>query len=188
MKFYPEHRFVNLIWGIEALHRKKYADKSPPETELKTKATVIRIIDQIEQSKDKKWLKGKLKNAHEPNLQQRIFEVLSVVPINLDTKKIRTFAMRCAELRNEISHFGSQRHGENYQEFMQELTKKSEALSVVYHMLILREIGIEGKVLQWWIYEGPHSYREKRTLAEGGLLDDTTLKPVTPTVAEGSSS
>ena len=23
MKFYPEHRFVNLIWGIEALHRKK---------------------------------------------------------------------------------------------------------------------------------------------------------------------
>jgi hypothetical protein len=73
MKFYPEHRFVNLIWGIEALHRKQYPDGSPTEAESKIKAKVKRIVEQIDLAKDKKWLENKLKNAHEPNLEQRIF-------------------------------------------------------------------------------------------------------------------
>jgi hypothetical protein len=86
--------------------------------------------------KDRNWLEERLKNAHEPNLEQRIFDVLSAVPIDLDSKKIRAFAKRCAELRNEISHFGSQRHGGNYRDFFQELSSKAEALSVTYHSLI----------------------------------------------------
>jgi hypothetical protein len=171
MKFYPEHRFVNLIWGLEALHRKKYPDTSPTDAEVKMKAKVARIVAQIKRTKDRNWLDDRLKNAHEPNLEQRIFDVLSAVPIDLDSKKIRAFAKRCAELRNEISHFGSQKHGGNYQDFFQELSNKAEALSVTYHSLILHEIGIEEDVLKWWIYEGPHSYKHKRLLAEGGLLD-----------------
>jgi hypothetical protein len=113
--------------------------------------------------------------------------VLSLVPINLDVEKVRTFSGRCAELRNEISHFGSQRHGENYQEFVQELTNKSEALSLVYHMLILHEIGIEEKVLKWWIYEGPHSYRSRMIFAKGGLVDKSALKPAASVGAGGLS-
>ena len=180
MKFYPEHRFVNLIWGLEALHRKKHPDAVPTEAERKMKVKVTRIVQQIKLAKDKKWLENKLKNAHEPSLEQRIFDVLSEVPINLEVDRIRSFAKRCADLRNEISHFGSQRHGENYQEFSLELTNKSEALSVVYHSLILHEIGIQEKILNWWIYEAPHSFRRKRALAEVGLLDAEALKPARP--------
>jgi hypothetical protein len=32
MKFYAEHRFVNLLWGMEALHRRKASDETPGET------------------------------------------------------------------------------------------------------------------------------------------------------------
>jgi ApeA N-terminal domain 1 len=170
MKFYPEHRFVNLIWGIEALHRKKYPPASPTSAELKLKAKVSRIVAQVKPARDKKWLEDRLKNAHEPSLEQRIFDVITSVPIRLDVKKIREFSKRCAELRNEISHFGAQRHGGNYTVFIHELMYKSEALSVVYHMLILHEIGIDATTLCWWIYDSHRSYREKRTLVEGGLL------------------
>jgi hypothetical protein len=185
MILYPEHRFVNLIWGIEALHRKKYPPASPTCAELKMKVKVSRIVAQVEPAKDKKWLEGRLKNAHEPSLEQRIFDVVTSVPIRLDVDKIREFSKRCAELRNEISHFGAQRHGGDYANFTQELMKKSEALSVVYHMLILHEIGIDASTLCWWIYDGHHSYREKRTLVEGGLLDASILKPVSPSAPVG---
>jgi hypothetical protein len=171
MKLYPEHRFVNLIWGLEALHRKKHPETSPTEAEVKMKAKVARMVAQISRTKDRKWLEERLKNAHEPNLEQRIFDVLSTVPIGLDSKRIRAFAKRCAELRNQISHFGSQRHGANYGDFFQELTSKAEALSLVYHSLILHEIGIEEDVLKWWIYQSPHSSQHKRSLIDGGLVD-----------------
>ena len=170
MKFYPEHRFVNLIWGLEALHRKKHPDTAPTETETKLKK-VTRIVAQIARAKDRVWLEGKLKNAQEPNLEQRIFDVLSALPIDLDIKKVCAFAKRCAELRNGISHYGSQKHDGNYQDLFQELSNKADALSVAYHALILHEIGIEEDVLKWWIYQSPNSYQHKRTLAEGGLLD-----------------
>jgi len=183
MKFYVEHRFVNLIWGLEALHRKKHSGMSPAPAEVKLKAKIDRIVNQVKPAADRKWLEKRLKNAHELRLEQRIADVISGVPINLDVKNIRTCAKRCAELRNDISHFGSQRHGESYQEFVQELVKISEALAVVYHMLILYEIGIDEKTLNWWVYEGPRAYREKRALVEGGLLDANALKPAPPPVA-----
>ena len=75
----------------------------------------------------------------------------------------------------------------DYTDFVHELMKKSEAISVVYHMLILHEIGIDGTTLCWWIYEGFHSYREKRTLVEGGLLDASILKPASPPAPVGLS-
>jgi len=180
MKFYPEHRFVNLIWGIEALHRKKYSEATPTQTEMKIKDKVKRIIDQIELTKDKKWLKVQLRNACEPPLEKRIIDVIAEIPINLEEQKIKAFATRCAKLRNDISHFGSQRHGENYQEFVLEVTNKSDALAIIFHMLILHEIGIDEKILNWWIYEGFQSYRVKSVFVAAGLLDESVLKPASP--------
>lgn len=182
-KLYVEHRFVNLIWGIEALHRKKQAVATPAELHVKEK--VQRILDRIDLPKDKKWLANKLKNAHEPTLEQRICDVITTVPIGLDDNNIRIFSERCAKLRNDISHFGAERHGGSYKQFLDELRSKSEALSVVYHMLILHEIGIEEKTIKSWIYNGFKSYANKRYLVEAGLLDASALKPAPPPAAAG---
>jgi hypothetical protein len=57
MQLYPEHRFVNLIWGIEAFRRRKHPEF--PADEIKMKACII--IEQVSEKKDKKWLKGMLK-------------------------------------------------------------------------------------------------------------------------------
>ena len=70
MSLYVEHRFVNLIWGIEAFHRRKY----PASTTDPLKQKVDRILGQITAKKDKKWLSKRLENAHEPSLSERIFK------------------------------------------------------------------------------------------------------------------
>jgi ApeA N-terminal domain 1 len=175
VKLYIEHRFVNLIWGLEALHRRKPVAATAVEPRVKEK--VRRILSQIVLKKDRKWLDRHLELAQEPTLEQRMFDVITTVPIGLEHNRIRRFAKRCADLRNAVSHFGAQRHGGTYQQFLQELLKASDALSVIYHMLILHEIGIEQKLLNAWIYEGFRSYPNKRYLVAADLLDPGVLNP-----------
>jgi ApeA N-terminal domain 1 len=174
---YVEHRFVNLVWGLEAFHRRKYtASQTAP---LKQK--IDRILEQIGKNKDKKWLAKKLENAHEPSLGERIFETLSAVPLDFDTTRLRTFSDACAQLRNDISHFGGQRHdGVSYKEFAIDLNDKSEALDTLYQMLLLHEIGIDKKILKWWVFEGFRSYPIKVHLVKVGLLDKSAVDPKPP--------
>ena len=176
-RLYLEHRFVNLIWGLEAFHRKC---KPPGAAEAKIETKVARILAQVEEGTDKKWLTKRLKNAHEPTLEQRMFDVIKSVPLGLDDENIRGFARRCADLRNDISHFGADRHGRNYHAFLRELQIKSEALSIVYHMLILHEIGLQEATIKYWVYESFRAYIHKRYLSDAGLLVNIATKPESP--------
>jgi hypothetical protein len=131
-RFYPEHLFVNLIWGLEALHRKKQSN----DLGSKAKDRVARIVNLIDNDKDKKWLTKILINVHEPNLEQRLLEIMELVSINIDKAKLRQFGSRCAQIWNDISHFGEQRDGLPYDHFIKEVTYKARALSTLYHMII----------------------------------------------------
>jgi hypothetical protein len=55
--------------------------------------------------------------------------------------------------------------------------KKSRALSILYHMLILHEIGVDKKMFNCWIHEGFRSYPIKTAFVEVGLLDKSVLEP-----------
>src|SRR6185437_8031941 len=102
---YVENRFVNLVWGIEALHRRKSPAAEVP-TPLEEK--IARILGQIEQEKDRKWLERQLEHAAEPRLEARIFETFSGLPLGLEAEALRKFSAACATRRNRISHFGGQ--------------------------------------------------------------------------------
>lgn len=167
IKLYAEHRFVNLIWGIESLHRRK-APVSRIPSNLKNK--IQRILGQVTDMKDKSWLEKRLDHADEPALEQRIFETFQGLPLNLDAKRLRQFAADCARSRNDISHFGGQRQTGNYREFVASIDKKSNALSYLYHTLLLQEIGVDEKILRWGVYEGFRSYTIKSALIDVGLL------------------
>ena len=158
MSLYSEHRFVNLIWGIEAFHRKR--NSSEPPTSFTDK--VARIISQIGNKKDAKWLTGKLKRAHEPSLADRIAAVLKGLPIGFKSKAINKFAKKCADLRNDISHFGGNKEGGSYIDFVGNLEQYSRSLATLYQYLLLYEIGVDPKILNWWINEGFRSYVIKK--------------------------
>ncbi|WP_146014098.1 ApeA N-terminal domain 1-containing protein [Trinickia dabaoshanensis] len=169
MKLYVEHRFVNLIWGIESLHRKKNGRSSMP-TKLEQK--IQRILLQIEGEDDREWLEGRLRNVSEPSLQQRLFEIFRHLPFDFDRKRLNRFCEECARCRNDISHFGGQRHEGDYQNFVIDVAKKSEAIGYLYHALLLQEIGIDSALLRQWIFDGPKSFAVKYTLREVGLLPE----------------
>ncbi|WP_157637633.1 HEPN domain-containing protein [Burkholderia ubonensis] len=168
MKMYVEHRFVNLIWGLESLHRRKNKDKAK---ESKLDAKIQRILAQISGSDDKRWLKGQLKHSGEPSLKERLMDVLSALPLDFERKRMEAFCKSCADRRNDMSHFGGQREGSDYREFMIDLVRKSEALACLYHAVLLHEIGVDATLIKAALLEnGPNASRSKYAFREVGLL------------------
>lgn len=174
---YAEHQFVNLIWGTESIHR-----RNPIATQLpdKLQEKIQRILDNIERKKDRDWLATKLKHAGEPTLEQRIFETFSDLPIALDPVTLRVFCKACADRRNDISHFGGQRSEspDDYSKFLYDLVEKNEALSYLYHALLLHKIGLDSHKLKWWFSDGYKSTQIKRILERAGLtlIEEATEK------------
>jgi hypothetical protein len=173
-KMYIEHRFVNLVWGLEAFHRRRHTKR---EKTARTEK-INRIIEQV-WKRDQKWLSHVLKHADEPALEERLFDTLRSVPLNIEEERLRKFATDCARLRNDISHFGESRRAQSYNEFMIDTDTKSDALYTFYHMLLLQEVGIDSSILKWWVYEGFRSYPIKYRFVQAGLLDEAVLRPTT---------
>jgi hypothetical protein len=175
-QIYEEHRFVNLVWGIESLHRRR-ALPSDERSGLQKK--ISRIIGDLRRSADRKWLEQQLRHAGEPSLADRMFETLKVLPLTLEETRLRKFCIECADRRNDISHFGGQRQvggAADYNAFILDLSKKSEALSYLYHVLLLLEIGIDASILHRYAYKGFRSYPIKFALVDAGLLPEGALK------------
>lgn len=174
MDLYVQHRFGSLISGLEAFHRKKHG----PKKSTKTQKRIEEIIGKLADRKDKKDLAGWLKHTPELNLEGRIFEALGEVPLDLDRDRLRCFANGCARDRNAISHFGEHQDRERtHAEFMLALHKKNEALSYLFHLLILHEIGLDDTILRGWVNNGINSSHIKWTLVQVGLLPADTMKP-----------
>jgi hypothetical protein len=177
MLMYTEHRFIMLIWGLEAFHRKKHGAKRSTRTENR----IQQIIEKLTDPKDRRDLAKWLRYTPELNLEQRIFETISEVPLDLDRDRVRRFAIGCARDRNDMSHFGEHRDGERtYNEFLLAMHKKSEALSYLFHVLILHEIGLDGAILRRWVNEGFRSFHIKSALVEVGLLPADVIRPPVP--------
>lgn len=180
---YIENRFINLVSGIEGLHRRR----PPPSTPTALQEKIKRILGEITDAGDKKWLARQLRFAHEPSLGDRIFETLSKLPLGLEHKRLRTFARACNQLRNDISHYGGLRpepHSKGsvtYDEFLRRVSNASEALSILYQMLLLYEIGVSAERLKWWVSQGFYSFTIKTVFARVGLIDESEVK--TPVAA-----
>jgi hypothetical protein len=172
MSLYSEHRFVNLIWCVEAFHRTKYLTDPSSMTER-----IDTIVAQISDEKDKRLVRQRLKFAHEPALAARIFEIFNALPIDLEEKRLRAFAEACAAARNDISHYGAHRGLGSYSDFVLGLEKKSAALSTLCHCLLLHEIGVSEEILKNWVYKGWGAFRIKFHFVAVGLLDKDVLDP-----------
>ncbi len=173
VSLYEEHRFIMLMWGLESLHRRR---AEPARGSDKLQEKIHRILGRMEKGKDKQWLKRQLQHAGEPSLEQRIFEILEPLPLDLDQTKLRAFAKACADKRNEISHYGGRRHEGNYDNELEDLHKKSAALSNLYHLLLLRTIGIDEERLRAIAGRGLRSRSIKSSFVDVGLLPPEALK------------
>lgn len=168
VELYVEHRFVNLIWGLESLHR--ILNKDAPPTKLEMKAQ--RIIDQITLAKDRKWLEAKLEHSAEPSLAERLVECIKILPLNFTAESLRDFCNECAGKRNDISHFGGQRAPGGYGDFLGKVYSLNNALSNIYPAIILKLCGVNDALLLNMLSTGRASSRIRYTLNEVGLKID----------------
>jgi len=176
MKMFVEHRFVNLIWGLEAFDR-RVRTEAGIKTPLQLK--IDRILTQVTNARDNKWLARQLKHAGEPNLGQRLFDIFIKLPLRFDVDGLRNFCEKCAERRNDISHFGGRRSGgESYNDFIREIDKMTDAVASLYHLHLLNEIGIPHERLDFKINNNWPLSRMERGLREAGVLTPTEGEPL----------
>lgn len=169
IELFEEHRFVNLVWGLESLHRT--LNKDAPPTKLDAK--LQRIIDQVKLTKDKRWLKEKLQHSTEPSLAERLLECVSTLNLNISEASIRAFSIECANKRNDISHFGGQRSPGGYGEFLQKICNLNDALTYIYPAILLKQCGLTDSIIKNIFTAGRMASRIKQTLGNVGLQINT---------------
>jgi hypothetical protein len=162
---HPEHEFVNLVWAIESLHRNWQRETAESASMSEGKAKVEEILKRFTEPSDKKikkWLERKLKYAYEPALEQRIVDVFDRLPFTINPAQLKSFASRVQKRRNDISHEGGPRPGEDAESFRGEIHALAEALRYLFHALLLHEIGIAPDILL-------------KTLTQSGLAERNVL-------------
>lgn len=168
IELYNENRFMNMVWGLEAFHRSLGITAKNIRLENK----IQRIIQKIENKRDKRWLESSLKRSLEPNLSSRLESLFSLLPLRLDKSLVRSFSSTCARYRNDISHYGETKPFEQYDSFSRDLFAIQAALDILYHFLILKEIGVPEEKLLFIFESGFKSFSIRMVLWNAGLLKD----------------
>lgn len=172
---FSENKFMNLIWGLESLHRRS-SEGEVVVNELQEK--IQRILAKIDNNKDKRWLAGKLKNAGEPSLGERLDSLFREIPIKLDSKGLRSFADECAKLRNDISHFGGLRDkSDKYSDFINRLNLIMEIMPDMYHALLLHRIGLDEFLINYHFYQSPKSCQYRKIFQKLNILPEDMNLP-----------
>lgn len=162
VKLYAEHRFMNFIWGLESLHRRSYSY----ETNLGLKEKISRIIKDISLQKDKRWFRNQTKWIGEPNLSDRLLHVIGDLDLPVNSDQLKNFAQKCASRRHDISHFGGDRDSAPYDEFSEEIVKLTIGLDVLYHAVLLLQIGVSAEHIRKLF---KNQYRIKKMLESAGI-------------------
>lgn len=171
---YIESKFLTLSTGLEALHRAKNDDsQQSPALQEKIK----RIIEKIDRPKDRKWLESALRHKGEPSLEERLVSLFSDLPISLQGERVRDFSKKCAQLRNDLAHFAGNRGRKDNANFLVEVNALNFTLSTLYHLVILREIGIDDAMLRYWMTEQPGASKRRGGLADVALIAKEDVRP-----------
>lgn len=182
---YLENRFSTAIFGLESLHRR--VGTTPAQAKLQAK--IDRIINDVQQQKDKDWLSTRLRNAAEPSLEERLFLTFSELEIGLEPKALRVFAKECADIRNQVAHFGGERHGGSatYEAFVRRMYVLNEAVRTLYHAVLLNRIGFDPDLIRGYFHRSPYSTQRKLKMKEAGLEFVVRAAPAALTAAPAAA-
>ena len=171
---YSENRFMNLIYGLESLHRSSNLSERNPNLVAK----VERILGNIQLTKDKKWLKTYFERTHvdEPSLASRISNLFSSLSLPIDKQSLDRFSTRCAKYRNDISHYGTTQDAGGYERFIDGLFKVTAALEVLYLFKIFDLIGIPETLIRWIFDDSFKAFKVKMTLWDVGLIQNNPME------------
>lgn len=145
-----QNNFLNLVQAVEAFHRhiKQNTDQLKAEHTVK----MDRILEQVRDASDKRWLSEKLAFAFEPSLRRRLKELFqehcSVIFYNNDVsnKSIVWVIETITDKRNYYTHYGK-KISVTDADFMR-LIVLTELLKLLLAVMIFRELGMDKEVLR----------------------------------------
>lgn len=177
MGLYGENRFVNLIWGLESLHRAVFKVDENKDFRDKSERIMKQIFDVCSFNRsDRKFLQSRLGGRFEPILADRIRACIDDLDLPLNVKKLAIFCERCAEIRNVISHFGGRKPGATYPSLLSELIDKTEAVSVFYRAILMKRTGLTSPMLKKIFLHGRTSRQIRLVLDRAGLAFDIEMQ------------
>jgi len=147
IKSYTEQRFFSLVSGLETLHRSIHGSQETDTYKAKTE----RILSAIDDKKDRRWLENALKRFSEPNLERRLTEMFSSLPVNFKKDELKSFCARCAQLRNSLAHRGHVGVLDETEDAHTPLFLINDVMSCLYHLIIMSLIGIDKSDLGNWL-------------------------------------
>jgi len=106
-------------------------------------------------------------------LKNRIVQMISNLSLGLEDDRIEKFAEDCVNIRNRIAHGGHRDSMGLYKDYITAVRKLGDALSPLYHALLLLEIGLDPPMVRSWVMEIPPAFRRRWALAEAGLTQHT---------------
>ena len=74
---------------------------------------------------------------------QALLEILRDLPLGFSRARIKQFSYKVSSLRNDLAHYGGDRDKPPSVEYTRKLHNYCEAISPIYHALLLREIGVQ---------------------------------------------
>lgn len=174
MPLYVEHKFVNLAWGLESLHRRIHGDgipdtNEPTKLELKLERIRSALTSAVwAKPSDEAWVMNLVNRPLEPTLAGRIELLLTSIGIEFDKARLRKFSQRCADLRNDLSHYGGERSPGIYSAVIREYQIFGDALGYLYHLLLLQLVGVETRHLSWLVKDPANRIRQ--SLVDASVL------------------
>jgi hypothetical protein len=114
-----------------------------------------KIVSQMSSEKEKQWVADRLYHTTIPNLQNRIVETVDALSLRFAKERLIKFAQDCAKRRNDLAHGGHQDRAIAYSDFISSVQKLNNALSHLYHALLLVEIGLDPEVVRTWVLDSP---------------------------------
>ena len=103
MQTYLEERFMALVQGLEAYHRRTSNQKQMDEAEFKE--LIDNLIDQCPQER-KEWLKGKLQYGNEVSLRHRLKSLIEPFEdVIEDWQKPKGLIDKIVNTRNYLTHY-----------------------------------------------------------------------------------
>ena len=150
-----EHRFVTLMWSFEVLHRGVFP--SDPRSLEKRVSEVMTVLEDKLNNRTREWVRRKLSRLDEISLEQRIRELLEDLPIPATSEAVRRFAGKCADYRNDLSHFGGPRNHPPAEGYYEELSSLTEALQLLFGAILLSRSGISRELIAKAFKETPYA-------------------------------
>jgi hypothetical protein len=148
---YPEHRFANLIWSIESFDRQRSSDLVQAPSAIIRRARIQSILQTLHaanQMEDCRWFNERSRGYDKDRkLSDRIFDLLTELPVKLPVEGLRHLCQQCAQRRNQITHEAGPSSNESFEDFSSAVWDLFSALSCLFHACLLLQIGMDRRLV-----------------------------------------